>query len=246
MMLWYKTWRETRTRLLLSAVALAWVCFVIVLTQGSNRTHSVPPMPYIEYIWQAVYKGYVRDFFTILVITLGVGSLMQERAQGTAGFTLSLPVSRSRLIGIRALVGLAEVFALALVPAITIAVWSPMTGQSYPLAQSLQFTILWSIGGSAILGITILFSAIVASEYSAWILCFCSVMLYSAAVNITGLQRFPSLDLFKTMSGSGMPYFDFSRHTLSGPLPWISLLVFLAIALSFIALADRLTQRQDY
>src|SRR5258708_33137852 len=104
-MLWYKTWRETRTRLLISAMALAWVCCAIILTQHGNRAHADPPISYDAYIWKAVYKGYVRDFFIILVIVLGGGGLLQERAHGTAGFTLALPVSRSRLMGVRAAVG---------------------------------------------------------------------------------------------------------------------------------------------
>ena len=69
-MLCYKMWRETRTRLLISATALAWVCLAIVLTQKGNRAHADPPLSYAAYIWKAVYKGYVRDFFLILVIVL--------------------------------------------------------------------------------------------------------------------------------------------------------------------------------
>jgi ABC-2 type transport system permease protein len=245
-MLWYKTWRETRSRLMIGAIALAWVCFVIVLTHSGNRAHASHPMSYVEYIWQAVYKGYVRDFFIILVIVLGGGGLLQERAHGTAGFTLALPVSRSRLIFVRAAVGLVEVVMLGLVPLMVITVISPLMGEHYPLAQSLQYSVLWSAGGAVIFGAAVLFSTVLAGEYSGWIVCFLSVMLYSAAVNITALQRFPQLDFFKMMSGSGMPYFSSAAHLLLGPLPWLRLSVILAVALGFFATADRFTRRQDY
>jgi ABC-2 type transport system permease protein len=245
-MLWYKTWRETRARLMIGAIALAWVCFVIILTHSGNRAHANPPMSYIEYIWQSVYKGYVRDFFTILVILLGGGGLLQERAHNTVGFTLALPVSRLRLLSVRAAVGLTEVIFLALVPALVITVFSPLLAEPYPLSQALQYSVLWIAGGTVIFGAAVLFSTILAGEYSGWVVCFLCIMLYSAAVHITALQRFPRLNLFKIMSGSEMAYFNSARHVLIGPLPWLAISMILAIALGFLAAASHFTQRQDY
>lgn len=245
-MLWYKTWRETRTRLMIGAAALGWVCVAIVLTQKGNRADVQPPLTYAAYIWKAVYKGYVRDFFTIMVIVLGGGSLLQERAHGTAGFTLALPVSRIRLMTVRAGVGLGEVALLALVPVIVVCGFSPVMGEHYQLGQALQFSLLWTAGGAVVLGTAILFSTVVASEYSAWITCFLCIMLYSAAVNVTALQQFPRLNFFKIMSGADMRYFNSNSRLLTGPLPWAPLLAMTAIAMGLIALAGRLTQKLDY
>ncbi len=245
-MLWYKTWRETRTRLMIGAAALGWVCLVIVLTQKGNRAHAEPPLSYAAYIWKAVYKGYVRDLFMIIVIVLGGGGLLQERAHGTAGFTLALPVSRTRLMMVRAAVGLAEVALLALVPAIAICAFSPMMGEHYPLAQALQFSVLWAAGGAVMLGASVLLSTVMAGEYSGWIACFLSMMFYSAAVNVTALQQFPGLNFFKIMSGAEMPYFSSASHLLTGPLPWLPLLVMMVIAMGFVAMASRFTQKRDY
>jgi ABC-2 type transport system permease protein len=245
-MLWYKTWQETRTRLMIGAAALGWVCVAIVLTQKGNRAHAVPPLTYPAYIWKAVYKGYVRDFFTFLVIVLGGGGLLQERAHGTAGFTLALPVSRIRLMMVRAAVGLAEVALLSLAPAIVVCAFSPVMGEHYQLAQALQFSLLWTAGGAIVLGAAVLLSTVVASEYSAWIACFLSIMLYSAAVNVTALQQFPWLNFFKIMSGADMPYFSSASHLLTGPLPWAMLLAMTAVAMGFIAMAGRFTQKRDY
>lgn len=245
-MLWYKTWRETRTRLMICVAALAWVCAAIVLTQNGNRAHAEPPLTYTAYIWKAVYKGYVRDFFTIIVIVLGGGGLLQERAHGTAGFTLALPVSRIRLTVVRAAVGLVEVALLALTPAIVVCGFSPLMGEHYPFGQALQFSLMWTAGGAIVFGAAVLLSSVVASEYSAWIACFLCMMLYSATVNVTALQQFPRLNFFKIMSGADMPYFSSASHLLTGPLPWAALLVMTAVAMGFIAMAGGLTQKRDY
>jgi ABC-2 type transport system permease protein len=245
-MLWYKTWRETRTRLMIGAAALGWVCVAIVLTQKGNRAHAEPPLTYVAYIWKAVYKGYVRDFFTIIVIVLGGGGLLQERAHGTAGFTLALPVSRTRLMMTRAAVGLVEVALLAVVPAVVVCAFSPAMGEHYQLAQALQFSLLWTAGGAVVFGAAVLLSTVLAGEYSAWIACFLCMMLYSAAVNVTALQQFPRLNFFKIMSGADMPYFASASHLLTGPLPWAPLLAMAAVAMGLIALAGRFTQKRDY
>src|SRR5579871_2717430 len=96
-MLYYKMWRESWIRFVISAVALLWMCGSVVLLQRQVRAHADEPLSYERYIWSAVYKANVLDLFILLVIVLGLGGVLQERAQGTAGFTLSLPVSRWRL-----------------------------------------------------------------------------------------------------------------------------------------------------
>jgi ABC-type transport system involved in multi-copper enzyme maturation permease subunit len=245
-MLWYKFWRETRVRWMMSILALAWVCAVIVVIEKTTRAHAEQPMSYISYIWQAVYKGYVRDIFVLLAIVLGGGSLLQERAHGTVGFTLALPVSRSRLIAMRTAVGLSEILLLALVPAVVVPALSPFFGETYPILQALQFSLLWTVCGALVFGAALLLSTLMAGEYSAWMACFLAMMLYSAIVNVTALQRIPALNFFKIMSGAQMPYFRASEHLLSGPLSWQPLATILLIAAGFLVAAGRLTARQEF
>ena len=231
-MLWYKTWCETRVRFVIGVLVLAWICAVIVLLENSSRRHAGQAMTYVSYIWNAVYKDYVRSLFVLLTIVLGGGSLLQERFQGTVGFTLTLPVSRTRLVAVRAAVGVAEVFLLALVPAIVIPVCSPLTGESYPFIEALRFSLLWAGCGTVIFGAAVLLSCVLASEYTAWIVCFLAVMLYAATLNLTPLRYWQSADLFQIMRGS--------------TVPWLPLSVMQAMALGFLMLADRITRRRDF
>jgi ABC-2 type transport system permease protein len=94
-MLWYKGWRESRTRFLLSAVTIAGLCVLFVLIQSDSRASiDSEPLTYVGYIWRTIYKGYLRELFILLVLLLGAGGLLRERAYGTAGYTLALPISR--------------------------------------------------------------------------------------------------------------------------------------------------------
>ncbi len=84
-------------------------------------------------------------------------------------------------------------------PAVMLGALSPQVGESYQLTQALRFSVLWTMGGAVLFGTSVLLSGICAEEYSAWIVCFLSMMFYSAAVNITPLQRIPWLNFFKIM-----------------------------------------------
>ena len=72
---------------------------------------------YSQYLWSVIYKGYLRDIFVVLVQLLGMGGLGRERAYGTSGFTVTLPVSRWRLVTTRAAIGIAESTVIAFLPA---------------------------------------------------------------------------------------------------------------------------------
>jgi len=79
----------------------------------------------------------------------------------------------------------------------------------------------------------VLVSTVLTGEYSAWVVCFLALMLYSAVVNLTALRHFPSSDIFKIMSGTA-------------PVPWLVGSTIAAIAIAFVAMADAITRRQDF
>lgn len=246
MTLYYKFWRETRVRWGISMAVLAWACVVIVLFQKEFRARADEPTTFASYVWEVVYKGTIRDLFIVLTIGLGLGGLLQERKHGTVGFTLALPASRARLVAVRAIVGFAELAGLALVPALTIPLLSPLVSETYPLAQALQFGVLWVGGGVLVFAVAILLSALLAGEYSAWIISFVWLTLYSLLVNIPALKGFPSLDIFKIMNGRDMTYFQFADHILIGPLPWVTLLVLGLISAGLVIATSQVVERQDF
>jgi len=163
-MLAYKAWCESRVRFLVSAAALAWFCGLFVIFRPGVRDAS--ELSYVEFIAGKIYGGGIRQLFVIFVLVLGLGGLLQERARGSAGFTLSLPVTRTRLLAVRAGVGLAEMAALALMPALILAVLSPMVHETCPpsvLMQSAQ----WAANGAALFALAFLLSTVLAGPYTA-------------------------------------------------------------------------------
>jgi len=244
-MLWYKAWRESQTRFLLSAVTIAGLCagFVVFHREGAGIADR--PLTYVEYIWQIAYKGYLRELFVMLALLLGIGGLLRERDHGAAGFTLALPVSRLRLAAVRAAVGFLEVAALSLVPALVIPALSPLAGQFYPWPQAFEFSLLWTAGGALIFVIGFVASSVFAGEYTAPVAAFLGLLLYSVIADLPFLEHYP-LDIHDIMSGKGMPYFESNGARLIGPLPWTALAGIVLIVFCLFALAGRITEHQDF
>jgi ABC-2 type transport system permease protein len=244
-MLWYKAWLESRTRFILSAVTIAGLSVGFVLFHRDGARMFERPPTYVEYIWDLVYKGSLRELFVVLVLLLGIGGLLRERDFGTVGFTLSLPVSRLRLLSVRAALGLAQVVALSLLPALLIPAISSLTGQLYPWSQALQFALLWAVAGALIFMVGFLSSSLFGGEYTALVVALMGLIMYSLIADLPSFERH-SLDVHDIMSGTGMKYFQPKGSVLIGPLPWNALTVILLIVFSLAALSGRITRQQDF
>jgi len=249
-MLWYKAWQESRSRFLISTLVVIAMCTIVVLFQdrlrSAIRARSAPPVAYIAYIYRLVYSGPVRALFTIFALILGLGGLQREVALKSIGFSLSLPVSRWKLVAARAGMGLSQIAILALLPVLLIPALSRLVHENYPLSQALQFSLLWMAGGAVVFAGAFLISTILRNEYSALTVAFIIFYFHSlVVVVISPLKRYP-LRLHYIMSGYEMPYFDASKSLLVGPFPWMIVIVIAIITFGSIALAAHLTQRHEF
>ena len=244
-MYWYKPWRELRARMVVASLAIATGCALVVWKEEAFRNFRGESMTYERYVWKLLYDTIVRDLFVVLTIVFGCGSLRQERAQRTLGFTLALPVSRMKATLTRAWVGYGGVLAMAILPAVVLALCSPMVGQHYAPATALRFSLLYSVAGAAIYGITFLLTHSLAGEYTAALLAVPALFAYEAVISLPGLQRLRSLDIIATMTGEGMPWFDARSGLFVGPLPWASLGVLAALAAACVGLAARSVAKVD-
>ncbi|HUA78925.1 MAG TPA: hypothetical protein VL997_01030 [Dyella sp.] len=247
-MLWYKMWRESRIRFAISAVALLWMCGAVVLLQKQVRAHADEPLTYALYIWNAIYKANALDLFVLLVIVLGLGGALQERAQGTAGFTLSLPVSRWRLTFARAAMGFVQVAILALLPALLIPLLSPIVGAAYPFAHALLFSVLWAGCGIVVFAMSFLFSVILPGTYSPAIASVAGVLACSAIAELPPLERYPALDVIETMRGAQLSITQSAASPIlsAAPLPWLSLGLYALVALGLVWVAGTIVVRRDF
>lgn len=186
-MLWYKAWRETRTRFVVIACVLTAFCLFCglsyqrvpapdsVIRQLANAAN------YSQHVYTIMYSGTAKGTFALLVMFLGLGGLLRERTHHCALFTLSLPVSRARLLATFAAVGLGELVALALLPAVLIPLFSLFVRQSYPLHEALHFSILWIGVGSLIFAASLFLASVFEGEYTAPAVCYVVFMLDAGA-----------------------------------------------------------------
>jgi ABC-2 type transport system permease protein len=251
-MLWYKAWRESRTRFAITACTLTGFCVFAVLFQpqsGGNGGLVVPVLHsgiFSERIYDLVY-GTAKGVFGMLTIFLGLGGLLREQRNRSANFTLSLPVSRFQLIGSQLAVGFSEMAVLSLLPALLVPVLARLAHQSYPVAEALHFSMLWFAGGSIIFAAAFLMSVALTGEYTAPVLCYVALMLQSLILTTTALGRTYRLNVMWTMGEFRTMHWD-SPHQqlLAGPLPWARLLILMSIALCMLGVSCRIANKQDF
>ncbi len=231
-MLFYKAWLESRTRFLLSAITMAALASLFVLMNKDVRADAAPHATYSQYLWLTIYKGYLRDIFVVVALLFGMGGLARERAYGTSGFTLTLPVSRWRLTGARAAVGVAESTIMAFLPAILLPLLSPLVNEVYPWPQALHFGLLWSLGGSFVFTMGFVASALFSGEYSAPIAAVALLFAYSIVADLPRVEQY-MIDIHDFMRGTGP----------QGPL---ALAAVIATSTMLIAISGFITRRKDF
>ena len=233
MMLLYKAWLESRTRFGLSVVAIVGLLALLVLMNRDARVDVAGlNVTYSQYFWLAFFKGYLREIFVVVVLLLGMGGLLRERAYGTSGFTLTLPVSRWRLTATRAGVGLAESTVIAFLPAILLPLLSRLVNEAYPWPQALHLAVLWAFGGAFVFTMGFLASALFNGEYSAPIAAVALLFAYSTITDLPGVERYV-IDIHDFMKGTGA----------QGPP---ALAAISASATMLIAVAGYCTRRKDF
>lgn len=238
-MLWWKEWRDSRERFLLMFAFLAATVIAIFL-QGlylseMNSTEEIYLHFYIKWVPLA--------FFIFAPSLLGAGSLLQERGSGTAGLSLSLPVSRSRIVGVRLALGMMEFAALCCVPAALIPAMARIEGRSYPVSSAFHFAVLWMICGAALFAMSFLFSTLLAAQYAALTASIVTILTYYYVADTARFFRFymgPVIVGLNTIVPGTAP------NGLPEAFPWLDLSIIAAIAAGLFAVATQITLRQDF
>jgi len=251
-MLWWKAWRESRVRFLLIALMLSSLCAFAVLFEPYIRQHQLPiPLAlrkgaYAEYIYNLIFAGTAKGVFAILAIFLGLGGLQRERAHNTVGFTLALPVSRLRVIGIQIAVGMIELATLVLIPTILIPGLSTLMHRSYPLALALHFSVLWFFGGLIIFATSLLLSVTTHGEYTAPVACYLALVIHTFVAAWHPLAPY-RLNLLWIMGEFRAMHWDATQSLLQPPpLSWPRMSVMVLVAFVLFTAAVRVTYRQDF
>jgi hypothetical protein len=137
-------------------------------------------------------------------------------------FTLSLPVSRRRLLGVRAVVGLAELLALALLPSLLIPLLSPAIGETYGVVETLIHGACLFIVATLFFTFAFLLSTYFGDPWRPWLIALALAFAVALLEQASGLRAY---GVFGAMSGES--YFR------SGDLPWGGLLGTSAVSAAF-------------
>jgi ABC-2 type transport system permease protein len=246
--LWYKAWLETRSRFLTSLATLTVFCAVFVhhalsVTLGNSGFSQ----GLLRSEWKAgfyrllfVSQQYVVIMWVLAVVLLGMGGIVREKATGTSSLTLSLPVSRARLLGVRVGVGVLEAIALGVVPWSAIFVVSSLARMPILISQVEFYVMLLVGGGLAYFAMGVLVSALVEGEYTAPAVAFGMVLL-SAIMFDAWLRPF---NLWRLVTGD----FYVDRHTylLVGDFPWRGTLVSVLAAALMLLASLKVIQKREF
>lgn len=253
-MLWYKAWLETRWRFVTGLVLGAGFAALVVLaypTLGSLQVDvSQVPGPfrrmaeeglalmgsYEGYVWSQWFGKNLLNVWTFFAVLIGVGGVVTETSRGTALWTLSLPATRARLLGVRAAVGALELLALALVPSLLVPALSHAIGKAYPVTDALLYAACAFAAGLSFYGLSLLLSTVFADQLKPVIVGLgLAFALSLAALFSPAVARY---SVFNVMSGE--KYF---RH---GALPWAGLAACLGLAAASYLVALRVLERRDF
>lgn len=257
----YKTWLETRTRFVTAVIVTIAVCAFFTLAHSwieGNWQRDLIEHPeydnprwflrvmrdYPFYLYHYVYADFFQKIWVFLAVLLGVGGLSREAAHGSAGFTLSLPVSRSRLFGARALVAVAELFALAILALATILLGSWIMRLPYPIDHGISHLATLFLGGLVFLAASLCLSEFVEGENTPIVIALGGIgllyFLMQPYVDGAPLDWFAiPFAIPKLMAG---PADITSAHDIA----WIGMLASVGGAALFTATAIRHTRRSDY
>lgn len=255
-MLWYKTWLETRSRFLIGLI-------VLMISAGSTvllypeLTRLLPVLPQVDasgpigrqvaeglelsrtyrgYVWLQWFVNSMPKTWALFAIMLGAGGLLSQASRGGAMFTLSLPVSRERLLDIRAGAALGELLILAIVPSILVVLMSPAVGQRFSLGDALIHSLCLFIAGTVLFSLTFLLSTVFSDLWRPPLIVVGAAMCVSFAEQaIRGLSRY---SLFGVMSAES--YFR------DGAVPWVGLLITASVSAAMLYLARLNMARHDF
>jgi hypothetical protein len=254
-MLWHKAWRDTRWRCLVGVVVLLLSAMgtVFGFPLVAGRVASIGDVApggglvleairealelsrtFGGYVWMNAFSQNLSQLGMLFAVLLGSGGLRSE-AVGTL-YTLSLPFSRRAFMTTRAAVGLVELLAITVIPAIAIAAMAPAVGERFPLVSAIVHGVCLFAGAAVFFGLTFWLSTLFPDPWRPGLIAF-------GAGTVIGLCeaflfRSQPWGLFNVASGAS--YFR------GEGVPWIGLLILAALSAVLVHRAIASVERQDY
>lgn len=251
-MLFYKAWIETRWRFAFGLIVL--LCAAAVTVFYYDRLLAMlPQLPamnlgaavnrrvnesmalmrdFRSYIWSQWFLRTFPQTWTIFAALLGSGGLIHS-SRGGALYMMSMPVSRTRFLATRAAVGLAEIFVLAMLPALAVPLLAPAAGYNYAFSDALVHGLLFFVSGITYFALAFFLSTQLTDVWRPFL-----IVLVISFIDQTVRDLPSALSLFRVMSAES--YFR------GAGLPWIGTLAALGISAALFYAANVSFARRDF
>ena len=254
-MLWQKAWLETRWRfitalLILTVMSGAKVYEYVVtlrmmplaesILSGNTSPLGAALREAVEvqrefrgFIWYNTFRDNLTTMGVLFAVLLGCGGLLAEAKKGSVFFTLALPVTRKQLLSARFGTGLAQCFAIAMVPPLVIPVLAPAVGQQFSVIDALAHGLCLFFGGALFFSLASFLSTIFSDIWRPLL-----IAVFIACVAAIAQFAAPQVGLFSLMSGES--YFR------TGALPWMGFLTTAVLASALLYSAAETLERRDF
>jgi ABC-2 type transport system permease protein len=188
------------------------------------------------YAWLKWYDGNLVMFGALLAALLGAGGLFTGGSTGSAFYTLALPVSRRKILGIRAAVGLAEFSATMLVSCFIVPVFAPAIGQTASYPDALAHGAFAAIAGAVFFSLCLFLATAFSDVWR-------PLLITLAIAGLIGLGEMYfhdqlSFGLIRTMSGEA--------YHETGAIPWLGLAFSVIVSGALIWAAILNLERRDF
>jgi ABC-2 type transport system permease protein len=255
-MLWYKSWLDTRWRFLIGlAILLFSACGLVMLYPRMLRL--LPLVPTIDgggeigrqirasaelmrtfrgYVFSQWFNQNLPQTWTIFAALLGSGSLLAAGSEGAALYTLSLPITRSQLVTARALVGLVQLFVLAVVPSLLIALLAPAVGERYSVIDALAHSACLFVAGATFFTLALYLSTAFHDVWRPLLIALAAAFTLRIVEQLS--NDLGGFGLFRVMSAD--------TYFLGGGLPWLGLLSSAAASAALLYGAAANLARRDF
>jgi ABC-type transport system involved in multi-copper enzyme maturation permease subunit len=257
-MLWYRSWLETRWRFLIGFVWLICSAAVVLLMYPATveRLVDVDALgtdslsgafadylrqelelmsDYRGYVWSQWFRQSMRETWTIFAVLIGTGGLLTQTSGGAALFTLSLPVTRQRLVLVRAGTGLSELLAMAIAAALVVPLLSSVVGETYGFGDALLHGLCLAIAGSVFFSLATFLSTVFTDVWRP------AIIALVVAYSLYFVEAAPSpvrIGITGVMTAE--------RYFRTGDLPVVGLLICAAASAALLYAASLNVARRDF
>jgi hypothetical protein len=235
-MLWYKAWLETRWRFvfMLGSILLLWLAPQFLPFFGFRLPPGVPA----SRAWLGIHLGSILLYIVVANFLAGSGVNSQTTYAATSGFhgsmlfTLSLPVSRRRLLLVRAGLGAFLTGVLVAVMAGYTLFQRPGGASAFDALEYIARAIACTM---AVYALSVLLACVLDEMWQFYAATFCWIAFYLLQ------SRFAVLAWLSPLRGMSL-----ISYPVTALMPWAPVVASLALAGVFLCISALVLQRKQY